>query len=125
LALAGCSGGGGGATISGTVTFNGAPLEKGSITFTPEDGKGTPAGGMIENGKYTATGVTSGKNRVEIVSDAGVKYPSSQEEAARMKDAELRGKQIVGPDDEGNNHVKDIKGNETINFDIKSRPRRS
>jgi hypothetical protein len=44
--------GGGGASIQGNVTFDGQPVEKGSIVFEPADGLGQVAGGTIENGKY-------------------------------------------------------------------------
>lgn len=38
--------------VSGTVTLEGQPLEKGSIVFDPADNKGTPVQGGIENGKF-------------------------------------------------------------------------
>lgn len=48
--------------VSGTVTYNGTPLEKGEIVFTPEDlDKGVGAGGSIENGSY-ALGTAGDKN---------------------------------------------------------------
>ena len=39
--------------VSGTVTYNGKPLEKGRIGFFPDDPKGVGAAGDIENGSYT------------------------------------------------------------------------
>src|SRR4051794_41888964 len=39
--------------VSGTVTYNGTPLEKGKISFIPEDPKGVGASGIIENGSQT------------------------------------------------------------------------
>jgi hypothetical protein len=41
------------ADVSGTVTVDGTPVEVGSITFLPADGKSPTAGGKIENGKYS------------------------------------------------------------------------
>jgi hypothetical protein len=38
--------------IAGKVTFNGTPVEEGSISFEPVDGKGTVLGGPITAGKY-------------------------------------------------------------------------
>ena len=58
--------------VSGTVTYNGTPLEKGSISFVPEDPKGLGASGAIENGSYTMStggnsdGVRAGKYNVTI-----------------------------------------------------------
>jgi hypothetical protein len=63
----GCGdGGGGGATVSGTATLDGAPIEDGSISFVPETGDGKPAGAKIVKGEYSVKGVTTGKNRVHV-----------------------------------------------------------
>lgn len=62
--LAGC--GGSGKTlhkISGEVTFDGEPVESGSMQFIPESG--TPEGCNINDGKYTAK-VSPGKTKVKI-----------------------------------------------------------
>lgn len=70
--IIGCSGKDTGpdrATISGSVTFNGQPLEKGTIEFVPAGStKGPSSGGAIENGKYKITekGPTSGSHKVLI-----------------------------------------------------------
>jgi len=58
--------------VSGKVTYNGNPLEKGSISFVPEDGKGIGASGAIQNGSYTMStggnndGAPAGKYKVTI-----------------------------------------------------------
>jgi hypothetical protein len=60
--------------VSGTVTYHGSPLEKGAISFVPEDGKGVGATGTIENGAYTLStggnndGAQAGKYKVTITS---------------------------------------------------------
>lgn len=39
--------------ISGTVTLDGVPLDKGAIRFEPQDAQaGTPSGAMIDKGRY-------------------------------------------------------------------------
>ena len=53
------------ATVSGTVTFNGAPVDAGTVEFIPADGKGQIAVGTIEAGKYT-TEVAPGPKNVVI-----------------------------------------------------------
>jgi hypothetical protein len=59
--------------VSGKVTYNGSPLEKGSISFIPEDAKsGVGATGAIANGLYTLAtgggndGARAGKYKVTI-----------------------------------------------------------
>ncbi len=55
------------ATVKGTVTFDGKPIESGSINFFPVDGaKGGTAGGIIKNGKYSCPDVPIGNMRVQI-----------------------------------------------------------
>jgi hypothetical protein len=55
--------------LTGEVTFDGQPVDLGSITFIPAERKGRPSGGVIENGKYEVPeekGANAGKHRVEI-----------------------------------------------------------
>ena len=60
--------------VSGTVTYNGSPLEKGEISFVTEDmSKNFGATGTITNGSYTLSmggdgdGAQAGKYKVTIV----------------------------------------------------------
>lgn len=59
--------------VSGTVTYNGQPLEKGQINFFPDDPKGVGAVGVIENGSYVMSttgekdGARAGKYKVTII----------------------------------------------------------
>ena len=61
--VAGCGGGDNAAEVSGTVTYDGTPVDNGAITFFPE--KGPTAGSPIQGGKYTAR-VTVGPAKVTI-----------------------------------------------------------
>jgi len=58
------------ASVSGSVTFDGVPVEKGSIAFIPDGATvGPTAGALIEKGRYqTASGMgpVLGSHRVEI-----------------------------------------------------------
>ena len=78
--VAGCGSGlrpiAGSVGVSGTVTFNGQPLEQGMVRFAPESGgKAQPATGQIKNGKFTmlttasSPGVVVGKYKVSIISN--------------------------------------------------------
>jgi hypothetical protein len=86
MALAGCSGDSGmvaAVPASGTVTFDGKPLETGSIQFIPE--KGRPAGGPIKDGKFTLTtynendGAIPGKHAVAVTAFKDVKLKGQSE----------------------------------------------
>lgn len=75
IVLCGCGGGSDyeGPTrfpLSGKVTFDGQPIDGGSIAFLPQGGTGRPAGGLITNGAYSipeGQGVPEGAYRVEIL----------------------------------------------------------
>lgn len=64
LLVVGC---GSGATVTGTVTVNGTPLEKGNITFQPEEASKHPQGAVISNGKYTVKNLAPGKYKVNVI----------------------------------------------------------
>ena len=62
-------------SVSGTVTYKDEPVEKGVISFLPEDpGKGRAGSGIIESGSYSLTthtpgdGAFPGKYKVVITS---------------------------------------------------------
>jgi hypothetical protein len=52
-------------TLTGTVTFDGAPITSGTIRFDPVDGRTASADSMITDGKYSAT-AAPGEKRVTI-----------------------------------------------------------
>src|SRR5215831_11497526 len=59
--------------VSGTVKYNGKPLERGNINFVPVDSQGRSAGGTIIDGQYSLTtqepddGALPGKYKVGIM----------------------------------------------------------
>ncbi len=66
LTLAGCGGDGPRQyQVTGSVTFDGQPIEQGEIRFMPTEAGGTPYAGAIANGKFECK-VTEGQKRVEI-----------------------------------------------------------
>lgn len=42
-----------GCPVQGEVTFEGQPVEDGTVTFEPADGQGPTAGGRISTGRYS------------------------------------------------------------------------
>jgi len=83
FATTGCGDSSGLSKISGSVTFDGEPIEEGSISFMPAGGKGVAAGGVIKGGKYTAE-VSPGELSVQIHGTKTVeKENPTEEEVAR------------------------------------------
>lgn len=112
-------------TLKGTVSFDGVPLEYGSITFCPVQGDASTSGGMIEGGKYEASGLTPGRYSALIV--AGVDYKPEQSEQLsdeeRMKQRQGGGPPIakITPETEGNQQEVEVKtGSQELNFILKS-----
>ncbi|MBN2294403.1 MAG: hypothetical protein JXM70_18385 [Pirellulales bacterium] len=125
--VAGC--GGSESVVSGTVTYDGQPVEKGSILFQPVDGKGASCGGPIENSKYKIE-TTPGKKLVQIVAVKKVKYGrlSPAEELKRTQEAAMSGDtsgiidraDTIPPNAQGNNTEVEIKpGSQTLDFHLK------
>ena len=57
------------AAVSGKVTFDGAPIGIGSITFLPKSGNGPVSGGPINDGAFNLTeefGPTIGEQTVQF-----------------------------------------------------------
>jgi hypothetical protein len=51
--------------VTGTVTWNGAPLAEGDILFEPADGKGVPGAGKITAGRFRLR-TTPGKKKIQV-----------------------------------------------------------
>lgn len=81
---AGCGQSSKGVTISGTVTFDGRPVEEGYVTFSPADGKGSPRAGPIKDGQFTVRDVTPGEKIVSVTGGGKMAFPKSSEEMAQM-----------------------------------------
>ena len=130
--VAGC--GGGMATVSGKVTYDGSPVEDGTITFLPADGKGPSAGGKISGGSYVVDNLTPGPKVVQIVAVKKVPFARSSEEMAKRAAADrARGDatglidpaDVIPADAEGNNAKVELEaGKQTHDFDLKKPAKR-
>jgi hypothetical protein len=90
--LAGCGGGDGevpAVPAAGTVTYQGKPVEKGTVYFLPE--KGHPATGAIEGGKFTLTTYKEGDGAIPGKHGVGVAVT----EAVPTKDGDTAEKYVV------------------------------
>src|SRR5262245_51458423 len=76
--------GGGKTTVSGKVTYNGAPVESGTISFRPADGKGQVFAARITDGAYDIPEAMPGNRVVNIHGMKKVNFALSSEESARL-----------------------------------------
>jgi hypothetical protein len=126
LAAAGC---GSSTGASGSVTYDGRPVERGAITFLPADGQGPAAGGEIRDGRYRVGDLTPGAKIVQIEAFDDIPYARSSEEAAQQAEAAMRGggagagaakAAAIPPNAEGNNATIEVKpGAQTLDFHLK------
>ncbi len=65
LFVLGCGGGIQRQEVSGTVTYDGKPVQRGEVSFVPDDPALAPEGGVIEDGKFRFEAV-AGKKTVQI-----------------------------------------------------------
>jgi hypothetical protein len=123
LLLCGC---GGATTVTGTVTYDGAPVENGVVTFAPADGVGPAVGGRITDGKYRVDDVLPGPKLVKIEAVKRVPFARSSDEMARMAaEAKKRGDgsglidsaDLIPPNAVGNNAAVEVpRGGATLDF---------
>jgi hypothetical protein len=123
LAVAGCDGvEPSGYRVSGEVTFQGQPLDHGTINFSPTEDNtgGTVSGAGIKEGRYevpAATGLQPGKYIVRITS--GEAQPL--EEAAPGDSSRVVARERIPPEfNENSNQVIEVQagGENKFNFQI-------
>jgi hypothetical protein len=127
LVLSGC-GGSTGVTVSGKVSLDGAAVPSGRISFMPVDTKsGQAVGGEIINGAYTVTGVSAGKQRVNVTLITKVSAAEGMANAQKYKEySYTRGKKGEKPpapelaNATGNNEIHEITagGSHVLNLDM-------
>ncbi|MBX9677372.1 MAG: hypothetical protein K2X38_01325 [Gemmataceae bacterium] len=123
FAAIGC--GGPSAPVTGSVTYEGNPVEEGAITFLPTDGKEASRGAMIKGGRYAAD-MVPGKWTVQISGGRKLAAPASSEDA--YKKGQLADKAgMVPPNALGNGGAIEIKpGPQTFDFALtKPGPKKS
>jgi hypothetical protein len=132
LAIAGCQRT---TSLEGAVTYNGQPVEKGSIAFQPADGTGSGFGAEIVDGRFAAKKAQPGKYTVLVRGVHERVAPQSTEEAIRQyEEAKAAGKatldhygqpaDYIPEDAEGNGKTIDVEsGANKLDFALKGPPR--
>jgi hypothetical protein len=128
LSLAGGCGGGA-ASVSGDVTYNGEPVGNGYITFMPADGKGQAAAAPIADGHFDVDNLAPGPKIVKIEGVKKVPFARSSADMAKRAAVDKflgNGSGLIDPADtippgaEGNNQKVDIQpGQQTRDFHLK------
>ncbi len=122
--LIGCGGGEQGAPtvkVSGKVTFDGAPLEKGTITFEPSNDKGGPSSAAIQSGAYTAD-VELGPKRVRFSAVKVLGKKKVYEGSADSPEEDITEQLIPDKYNAASNESYTVKAAASdANFDLKSK----
>jgi hypothetical protein len=108
--------------LSGKVSFNGEPVDVGSISFIPLQKDGRVSGGTIADGAYSveeAQGANAGKHRIEIHwqkrTGKKIKVPWSDEED------EERAEGLPAEFNTDSTLTAEVSANQaTFDFDLKS-----
>jgi hypothetical protein len=103
-------------TVSGQVTFDGAPVPEGDIIFEPVDKNLAADGGKITDGRYSLE-VKPGKHRVVIRASKLVKLPPGQKGA--MGETEMHQGYIPARYNEKTELTADISGPRELDFTLK------
>jgi hypothetical protein len=112
--------------LTGTVSWQGQPLEKGSIVFVPTAGhRGPKIGARIVDGGYTIEaqrGATPGAYRVEVRSDSG-EHPHSPTDARPPARAATANKMVIPPEYNSQSRLTAAVSAEqtTFNFELPTR----
>jgi hypothetical protein len=122
VVISGCGGPRG--AVSGTVTVDGTPIENGTITFDPEDGKGKgKTAAEIVGGKYELPadrGPLPGKYKVEFTSQkkTGNKLPTGDGDQMRDETAQVLPAKF---NTQSTYNVEIKKGTNKNDFDLKTK----
>jgi hypothetical protein len=112
-------------SVSGSVTYNGAPVEHGVVTFEAADG-GSSFGAPIAKGQYAADDADTGQFKAVIRAGAAPASASSRDafqQQARTKN-DQDSANYIPTDAEGNSQTVEITdGEQTLDFALTGPPR--
>jgi hypothetical protein len=109
--------------LAGKVTFDGQPIDWGSISFLPMSGDQRVSGGLITDGTYSVTeaqGANAGKHRVEIRWNKRTGRKVRDPDSGEMYDER---KEYLPPRFHANSELTaDVSGKQTkLDFDLQSK----
>jgi hypothetical protein len=110
--------------LSGTVTYEGVPVEKGRIEFQHAEGKSAAAGADIVNGRYSISGLAPGPWIAQITAAKKISFPRSTQELADQAAKGLPPPEApaepIPADADGNNATIEVSaGAQTRDFALK------
>ncbi len=107
--------------VTGKITWDGAPLETGTITFEPTNRKGGPSSAKIQSGAY-AIGVELGPKQVRISSAKVLGKRKVYEGSADSPEEEITEELIPDRYNAASTLSHDVKAAaKDVNFDLKSK----
>jgi hypothetical protein len=114
------------ASVAGSVTLNGEPLEKGLVSFAAVDERGGSGGGDISGGKYETKGLLPGKYVVHVAGtpQGEIIMPGDPRTKRTMSDTEIRAmSDPIPPDATGNDQTIELEAGErkTLDFKLQSK----
>jgi len=128
ISLCGCFSGSSG-TVSGSVTYNGKPLEKGLITFSPTGSKGGTAGGDVVGGKFRVEKIVPAPYQVSVaaVPELKIVMPGDPETKRKLSDAEIQAMiDPLPPDTTGKEQTIEVRsGSQVLDFKLESKTKPS
>jgi hypothetical protein len=106
--------------VSGTVTVNDLPLERGYITFFPVEGTKAVRGAEIIDGTYHVEAMSTGRRRAVISATPEVQVAANGSSPATLKIMPTAN--AISPHTKGNQQVIEIRpGKQTIDLALTTR----
>ncbi len=118
--VAGCNQNGA-AGLSGSVTYNGEPVKKGTVAFAPKGGNMAALTVPITDGKYSSSEITPGEFTVSVQGDRMDSGPLTREQAAKLGNLPPS---YIPADAQGNGQTVNVSGDgQTLDLTITGPPR--
>jgi hypothetical protein len=121
LTVVGC-GGNSPISISGLVTVDDQPLDRGKVDFEPADGKGTTAAAVIRDGRYQCMAMPGGK-KIRITGGKVVgQHPFTPGNPASPMVEDIKSLVPARYNTETTLSCEIVRGTSSYDFKLQSRP---